>query len=171
MAHEAEVELLLCPMSPSQASFDSSPSWPVAMVTVPALPGLLPVYPPHRGREIYLEPQPALTPVMAQSQSTPHHLPPCTPLPCCASPTAQLSDLGLSEHVMSLAPTLRTYCSLCPEIPSPSLSSGTPGFYHLAQALSFPGTRPLTWVLPPLQMEAPPGGQAGTSWFPQSCPA
>lgn len=95
-------------MSPSQASFDSSPSWPVAMVTVPALPGS-PARIPSSQRKRDLSRTTASPDTLSwpRALNSPHlcHLPPCTPLaPAVPSPTAQLSDLGLSEHVMSPGP-------------------------------------------------------------------
>ena len=98
--HEAEVGLLLCPTSPSQASFDSSTSWPMATMTVPALPGSPARIPStHRGREISLEPQPAPdTLSWPRALSSPHlcYLPPRIPLaPAVPLPTSQLNDLGL----------------------------------------------------------------------------
>lgn len=155
--YEAEVELLLCPMSPSQASFDSSPSWPVAMVFVPALPGSPARIPSsQRKRDLSRTTASPDTLCWPRALNSPHlcHLPPCTPLaPAVPSPTAQLS-LGLSEHVMSYLPSALTVPSAQKSLPQ-SLSSGTPGF--------------TTWLRPcPFrhQTSCPLGSSSPTRWRP-----
>ena len=97
--HKAEVGLLLCPTSPSQASFDSSTSWPMAMMTFLAPPGS-PAHIPSTQRQRDLSRTTATPDTLRRPRalSSPHlcHLSPCIPLdPTMPSPLTPLNDVGL----------------------------------------------------------------------------